>query len=123
MPRRPNRCHIDLVHAHNRVPQLIGLGLVVRRDLEQKRLAVLEGRAAIQPQARDAQHRELHRQHVALLACVLVAGRLHNPPHGAVGKGGRVERRRLQRRAVEPEAEGGFGGHGVLLLRVGGYSG
>ena len=54
--------------ADDRVPQAVGLGLVVGRDLERERLAVLERRPAVEAEAGDAQHGELDRQHVALLA-------------------------------------------------------
>ena len=43
--------------ADDRVPQAVGFGLVVGRDLERERLAVLERRPAVQPDAGDAQPR------------------------------------------------------------------
>jgi hypothetical protein len=52
----------------DRVPQPIGLGLVVGRHLEREGLVVLERRAPVQAEAGDAHHGELDRQDVALLA-------------------------------------------------------
>ncbi|AEA83249.1 conserved hypothetical protein [Stutzerimonas stutzeri DSM 4166] len=49
------------------VPQAVRFGLVVGRHLERERLVVLDSRPAVQPHARDAHHRELGRQDVALM--------------------------------------------------------
>ena len=56
-----------------------------------------EHRAAVQTEAGNAQHGELHRQHVALLAARIVAGRLVHRGHGALRKSGGVETRGLMR--------------------------
>src|SRR3954454_403040 len=52
--------------ANDRVPVAIRLFLTVRRDLEGKGLAVLELRAAVQPETGNAHNSELHRQDIAL---------------------------------------------------------
>jgi hypothetical protein len=39
--------------AHNRVPQAVGFGLIVSRNLERKGLDVLERRATVQAETRD----------------------------------------------------------------------
>jgi hypothetical protein len=64
---------------------------------------VLERRAAIQPQTSDAHHGELDRQHIALLAGGIVAGRAMDRP--------RVEPRRLFGAAVLPQADRVLAGH------------
>src|SRR5215203_3908082 len=46
--------------ADDRVPVAVGLFLIVRRDLEGERLAMLELRAAVEAETGNAQHRELH---------------------------------------------------------------
>src|SRR5689334_20052656 len=53
--------------ADDRVPVAIGLFLCVRRDLEGKRLVVLEGGAAVETEARNARDREVHCENIALL--------------------------------------------------------
>lgn len=63
---------------------------------------MLEGRAAVQPQAGNAGHGELHRQHVALLARGVVARRAVDGLHRAVGKGLRIEVGSVNRIVVEP---------------------
>jgi hypothetical protein len=52
----------------DRVPQAVGFGLVVGRDLKGERLVVRELRVAVQSDAVDAGHDELDRQDIALLA-------------------------------------------------------
>src|SRR3569833_2651245 len=69
---------------HDRMPQAVGFGLVVSRNLKRKSLAVLERRAAIQAETRDADHGELHRQDIAQLARGVVAGCTTDRPHRAV---------------------------------------
>ena len=59
--------------ADDGVPVAVGLFLIVGRDLEGKRLAVLEHRAAVQAEAGDAEDRELDGEDVALLAAREVA--------------------------------------------------
>src|SRR5215213_11674476 len=54
--------------ADDRVPVAVGLFLIVRCDLEGKGLAVREPRAAVETETGNAQHGELHRQHIPLLA-------------------------------------------------------
>src|SRR4029453_18515497 len=91
--------------ADDRVPVAVRLFLIVRRDLEGKGLAVLELRAAVETETRNAQNGELHRQHIALLAARVVTGRLVNGGHFTIRKGGGVEARRLMSVLVEPEAD------------------
>src|ERR1700716_671927 len=91
--------------ADDRVPVAVRFFLSVRRDLEGKRLAVLERRTAVQAETGNAQHSELHRQHVALLAARIVTRRLVNSGHFTIGKSGCVETRCLERVPFEPEAD------------------
>ena len=106
----------------DRVPQSVGLGLVVGGDHERERFAVLELRAAVEAQARDAADGEIDRQHVALLAGRVIAGRAMDGVHRAVGEGLGVEVGRVQRGAVEPQADGVLGDH-RRFLRSGGVVG
>ena len=69
---------------HDRIPQAVGFGLVVSRNLERKSLAVLERRATIQAETGDSDYGELHRQNVAQLARGIVAGRTMDRSHRAV---------------------------------------
>src|SRR6266498_216763 len=87
----------------DRVPVAVRLFLIVRRDLEREGLAVPERRAAVETETGNAQNGELHRQHIALLAARVVAGRLVNGGHFTIRKGGGVEARRVDRVLVEPE--------------------
>lgn len=98
------------------VPQAVGLGLVVGGDLEGERFAVAEGRAAVEAEAGNAHHPELHRQHVTLLAGRVVAGRTMDSQHGAVRKCLGVEGRGLQGGAVVPEADGVLADHGWVSM-------
>src|SRR6185503_10996913 len=91
--------------ADDRVPVAVRLFLIVRRDLEGKGLAVLERRAAVEAETGNAQHGEVHRQFVALLAARVITGRRVNRGHFAIRKGGGVEARRLMGVLVEPEAD------------------
>src|SRR6266581_8882105 len=59
--------------ADNRIPVAVSLCLLVRGDLEGKRLAVLERRAAVETEAGNAADGELHRQNIAGLAARVVA--------------------------------------------------
>src|SRR5262245_31669736 len=61
--------------ADDRVPVAVRLFLILRRDLEGKRLAVFEGRAAVEAETGDTQNRELHRELIALLAARIVTRR------------------------------------------------
>src|SRR3546814_1203322 len=87
-----------------RVPQAVGLGLVVGGDLERERLAGRERRASVQADAGDARHGELDGQYVALLAGRKIPRRAVDRPHGAVREGFGIEGRGFERGAVEPEA-------------------
>src|SRR5262249_31697929 len=90
--------------ADDRVPVAIRLFLSVCRDLKGKGFAVPELWAAVESETRDAQHSEVHREHIALLAARVVTGRLVNSGHFTIGKGGGVEARCHLRVFVEPEA-------------------
>ena len=104
----------------DRVPQPVGLGLVVGGDHERERFAVLERRAAVEAHARNAADGELDCQHVALSAGRVIAGRAMDGIHRAVGEGLGVEIGRIQRGAVEPQADGVLGDHGRFLRWVSG---
>src|SRR6185295_16087463 len=77
--------------ADDRVPVAVRFLLVVRRDLEGERLALLERGAAVEADTRNSQDGELHREDVAGLAAREVAGRFADGGHFAVRKGGGVE--------------------------------
>jgi hypothetical protein len=63
--RADHRCpHSAGTLSDDHVPQLVGLGLVLRLDLARGRLAVPELEAAVQADARDAEISELDRDHV-----------------------------------------------------------
>src|SRR5579863_4126068 len=91
--------------SNDRIPIAVRFFLIVRRDLKRKGLAVLEHRAAVEAKTRNAHHRELHRQHIALLAIRIVTGSFVNRGYFAIRKGGGVEPRRLMRVFVKPEAD------------------
>src|SRR3546814_7721865 len=55
---------------------------------------MLEGGAAVQADAGDAEHGEIDRQHIAFLAARIVAGRVVDGADPAVGKGRGIEGRR-----------------------------
>jgi len=107
--------------ANDRVPVAIRFFLIVRRDLKRKGLTVLERRAAVETETGNAQNRELHRQHIALLAARVVARRFVNSGHFAIWKGRSVEARRIMCVLVEPEANRIFRlqGHQVSLCGSG----
>src|SRR5688572_30484169 len=63
-----------------------------------------ELRAAVETEAGNAQNREVHRQHVPLLAAGVITGRPVNRADFTVRKRGGVEASRLLRILVEPEA-------------------
>jgi HlyD family secretion protein len=107
--------------ADDRVPVAIGLLLVLGRDLERERLAVLELGSTVQAHALHAGHRELDRQHVALLAAGIVAGRADDAPHRAIREGPGVEAGRGLGVLVEPEKDRVL--RHVLVLRFVAVSG
>ena len=102
--------------ADDRVPIAVRLFLSVRRDLEGEGLAVPELRSAVETETGNAQHGEIHRQHIPLLAARVVTGRLANSGHFTIRKGGGVEARRLMRVLVEPETDRVLGLHARVLL-------
>src|SRR3546814_17974186 len=61
--------------------------LAVGMDLKGKGFAMLEGGAAVQADAGDAEHGEIDRQHIAFLAARIVAGRVVDGADPVVGKG------------------------------------
>src|SRR5947207_6377200 len=91
--------------ADDRVPVTVRLFLILRRDLEGKRLGVPERRAAVETETGNAQDGELHRQHIALLPARIVTGSLVNSGYFTIRKGDGVEARRVMRVLVEPEAD------------------
>src|SRR5262249_14468559 len=91
--------------ADDRVPVAVRLFLILRRDLEGKRLAMRERRAAVETETGNAQNGELHRQHIALLAARVVRWRLVNSCHFTIRKRRGVEARSVMRVFVEPEAD------------------
>ncbi|MNI72058.1 hypothetical protein D3C73_1279780 [compost metagenome] len=98
--------------ADDGIPQAIGLGLVLGGNLERERFAVLEGRAAIEPDTGDTADREFDGEDVTLLAVGEVARRVMHGGYFTVGKGLCVERGGLQRTAVVPDADGVLVSHG-----------
>ena len=93
----------------NRVLITVGFLLGVRRHLKRKSLTVLEGGPAIQPDAWQAHHRELNRDHLALLSRRIIAGSQMNARDFAVRKSGRIKTRGLFGVLVEPQADDVFG--------------
>jgi hypothetical protein len=81
--------------ADDRVPITIGLGLIFGGNLERKRLIVLDGGSTVKPQAGDAHHGELDRQHVTLLTRRKVSGCAMHRTDGRIGEGPGIEPRRL----------------------------
>src|SRR6186713_1784718 len=102
--------------ADDRVPVAICLFLIVCGDLEGKRLAVLELRAAVETETGNTQHRELDGQDITLLAARVVTGRLEYSGHFTLRKGRGVEARRLLRVLVVPEADRVLWLHARVLL-------
>src|SRR5690606_31820955 len=97
--------------ADDRVPVAIGFGLVVGRDLERECLGLPESGSAVEADARDAANGEVDGQDVTLLSGRKVAGREHDLADMAVGKRLGVEVRRVERVALEPEADRVLRGH------------
>jgi hypothetical protein len=67
------------------VPVTIGFGLISGRNLKRERLAVLERGSAIEPEAWNAHHRKLDRQHVSFFAGGKVSRRAVHRADGRVG--------------------------------------
>src|SRR4051812_36627492 len=102
--------------ADDRVPVAVRFLLIVRRDLKRKRLALPEGRTTVEPEAGDAEDRELHRELIALLAAGEVTRRPVHGGHAAIRKGGGVKLRGRVRALVEPQADRVLRLHGRALL-------
>src|SRR5690606_21880427 len=100
--------------AHYGVPQTIGLGLVFGRHQERERFVMADARPTVQPQAWRTHDRELDGQRVAFASGRIVGRRMQDRVYAAVGKGRGVEGRGVQRRAVVPQADRVFAGHGDL---------
>lgn len=66
---------------------------------------MLERRATIQAEARDADHGELYRQDIALLAIGIVSGRAIDGSYRAVWERLGIEFRGVQGGAVVPETD------------------
>lgn len=64
----------------DRTPQVVHLSLIIGRDLERKRLFVLEHRVVVQAKAGHARYPELDREHIALLAGWIVVRSGGRPP-------------------------------------------
>src|SRR5450631_79705 len=103
---------------HDRIPQAVGFGLVVGRDLKRERLVMLELRPAIKPDAGDANHSELDRQDIALLAVGIVARRAEDCAHGAVGEGLSIEASSVYGSTVIPQTDRVLAGHCRSPMRV-----
>ena len=94
---------------HNGVPVAIGFLLVRGGNLEGKRICVRMACSAIEPHARDAEHGELHREHITLFASGVVSGRAINLSNAGIRKNRRVKPRSFFCIAIKPEANGVFG--------------
>src|SRR5262249_50748369 len=91
--------------ANDGVPVAVSLFLSIRRHLEGKRFTRFERRAAVETDTGNAQHRELHGQFIPFLAARIVARRLVDSGHLAVGEGTRIKACRIMRDLVEPETD------------------
>src|SRR5215471_3638384 len=92
--------------ADDRVPVAVRLFLILRCDLEGKRLAVLEHRTAVDTDTGDTQNGEFHRQYIALFAAArVVPGCLMSSGYFTIRKGCGVEARRFMCVLVEPETD------------------
>src|SRR4029079_1189188 len=98
------------------VPVAVGLLLIVGGDLEREGFVMLEHGAAIEADTRDAGDGECDRQHVALLAGGIVAGRTKDGAHRALGKGLGVESGGSFGVFVVPEANRVLGHSRILSL-------
>src|SRR5262249_52319913 len=97
-------------------PIAVGLCLVVGCDLERERLIMLEHGAAVEPETRNADDCELHRQDIACLATRIIGRRLTDGGHFTIWKGRGVKTRRFQRILVETETDRIFRFHVFVLL-------
>src|ERR1019366_2681077 len=102
---------------HDRVPVAVGLLLIVRRDLEGERLALLELRTTVETEAGDPQDGELYGQHIALLASRKVTGRRVDCAYFTVRERGGIEPSRLFGVLVKPQADRVLRDHGGVLRR------
>ena len=71
--------------ADDRVPIAVSLFLVVCRNLERKRFAVLERRATVETETGDARNGELHRQLITFLAARKITLRCVDGDHLTIG--------------------------------------
>jgi hypothetical protein len=91
--------------ADDGVPVAIRLRLVFGRHLKRERFAMLEGRPAVQPQARDAQHGELYRQDAPFLARGKIPrGPVHRVERG-IGEGLGIKSCGFLSGAIVPKAD------------------
>src|SRR5262249_2844610 len=88
----------------DRTPVTIGLGLILRDDLNREGFTVLEDRAAIEAEAGDSHYRKLDRQDLSLLASRVITGGAVDRGDGAVWKNLGVEPGGFFCRAVIPKA-------------------
>src|SRR3989344_3748005 len=89
---------------HYRVPITVRFFLIVRRNLERKRLALLEGRTTIETDTGNATNGELYRQHIPCLAVWKIRGRIKNGTYRALGERSSVKLRCSLRILFVPEA-------------------
>ncbi len=82
----PSASAFRAADADNRVPVTVRLFLILRRHLEGKRLGVFKHWAAVETEAGNAEHGELHRQHIALSAAWKVAGSRVNTAYLTIRK-------------------------------------
>src|SRR5579863_2713183 len=101
----------------DRVPVAIGLRLILGDNLKGEGFAVLEGRAAIQAEAGHPYHRELDRQHLALLASGVITWGAVYRGDAAVWKGLGVEPGGFFCGTVVPKANYVSGHRRSLLMR------
>src|SRR5690606_37955386 len=92
--------------AHDGIPVAIGLFLVDSGDLERERLALLEHGPAVEAEAGNPQHGEVHREHIAFLAAGEIPRRMHDMIHRRAREYAGVEPRGALGVVVEPQADG-----------------
>src|SRR5258706_9556238 len=85
--------------------------MVISRNLKREGLIVLELRAAVQPDAGNADRGELDREDITLLAVGIVARRAVHGADSAVRKGLRVEVCGVDCGAVVPQTDRVLAGH------------
>lgn len=91
--------------ADNRVPIAVGFFLVVGQHHEADGFVRCKVGTTIQPHERSAEHGEVDRQLIAFLPVRIIGRGCLRAADMAVGKGGRIELRRLARFAVvEPQS-------------------